>query len=77
MNKTHHSPISGDSLKIVVAVLLAVNLLLSVYVAFFKRDAVWLETLKAGGAENFSLVQQLYTSDSYKAQQTQTLNQIL
>lgn len=76
---THHTTKHkiSDSSKILVVVLLIVNILLTVYVGFFKRDAVWLETLKSGGSDNFKLVQELYTSDSYKDQQTQTLNQIL
>lgn len=76
---THHTKKNkiSDSSKILIVALLIVNLLLTIYVGFFKRDAVWLETLKSGGSDNFKLVQELYTSDSYKDQQTQTLNQIL
>jgi protein-disulfide isomerase len=56
---------------------LAINLLLGVYVAFFKTDALSLETLKAGWAENMKLAAQLYNSDVYKQQQKSTLEQIL
>jgi uncharacterized protein YpmS len=35
-------------MKMFFIALLALNLLFSVYVAFFKRDALWLETLKVG-----------------------------
>jgi len=31
-----------------VIALLAINVLLLVYVGFFKHDAVWLETMKVG-----------------------------
>lgn len=66
-----------DIEKIALMGIVGVNLLLSLYLAFFKADAVWLETLKSGGSENFNLVQQLYNSDAYKAQQKQTLEQVL
>lgn len=59
----------------VVIALLALNVLLLAYVAFFKHDAVWLETMKVGGRENMGLVQQLYNSDMYKSQQTQAIQQ--
>lgn len=65
------------NMKIFVIALLALNLLFSIYVAFFKRDAIWLETLKAGGAENMQLAKQLYTSPAYIQQQKSTLDQIL
>jgi len=61
----------------VVIALLALNVLLLAYVAFFKHDAVWLETMKVGGRENMGLVQQLYNSDTYKSQQTQAIQQVL
>jgi len=61
----------------VVIALLALNVLLLAYVAFFKHDAVWLETMKVGGRENMGLVQQLYNSDMYKSQQTQAIQQVL
>jgi hypothetical protein len=60
-----------------VIVLLVINVLLLVYVGFFKHDAVWLETMKVGGRENMTLVQQLYNSDMYKTQQTQAIQQVL
>ena len=66
-----------DIEKIALMGIVGVNLLLSLYLAFFKADAVWLETLKSGGSENFNLVKQLYKSDAYKAQQKQTLEQVL
>jgi len=55
--------------------LAVIAVLLTIYVAFFKHDAVWLETMKVGGAENMTLVQQLYNSDTYKSQQTQAILQ--
>jgi len=63
--------------KIALIGVVGLNLVLSIYLAFFKADAVWLETLKSGGSENFNLVKQLYNSDAYKAQQKQTLEQVI
>ncbi|MFA7718152.1 MAG: hypothetical protein WC875_05540, partial [Candidatus Absconditabacterales bacterium] len=60
-----------------VVLLLVLNLLLLVYIAFFKRDSLRLESLKVGGPENMTLVQQLYQSDSYKQQQTAAIQQVL
>lgn len=65
------------SMKIVFIALLVLNLLFGVYISFFKRDALWLETLKVWGAENMKLAVQLYQADSYKQQQKTTLEQIL
>ena len=61
----------------VVIALLALNVLLLAYVAFFKQDAVSLETMKVGGPQNMMLVKQLYNSDMYKTQQTQAIQQVL
>ena len=66
-----------DTLTVIIACVLVLNLILSVYTAFFKKDALWAEELKAGGADNFALVQQLYSSDTYKQQQAQQLGQYL
>lgn len=85
MNKEHTTHEShaksvvktNESMKMIVLSLLVINLILSVYVAFFKKDALWLESMKAGGSKNFGLVQQLYQNDTYKTQQAQTLNQIM
>lgn len=57
--------------------LLTLNVLLGVYIGFFKRDALWLETLKAGWTENMTMAEQLYTSPAYIQQQKSTLDQIL
>lgn len=62
---------------VLIAIFLGINLLLMIYVAFFKRDAFRLETLKVGGPENMSLVQKLYESDSYKQQQKSAIEQVL
>ena len=67
----------SESTKIIILVLLVLNLLVGVYIAFFKRDALWLETMKAGGAANMHMAQQLYTSPVYIQQQKTTLDQIL
>lgn len=58
-------------------VLLVLNVLFGMYIAFFQRDALWLETLKVWGAGNMKLAVQLYESDVYKEQQSSTLQQIL
>lgn len=67
----------SESTKIIILVLLILNLLVGVYIAFFKRDALWLETMKAGGTSNMDMAQQLYTSPVYIQQQKTTLDQIL
>lgn len=66
-----------ENMKMLVIILLVLNLLLGVYVAFFKNDALWLETLKAWGTENMVKAEQLYTSPAYIQQQKTTLDQIL
>lgn len=65
------------TMKIIFIALLALNVLFGVYIAFFKKDAYRLETLKVGGAENMKLAVQLYNADTYKQQQKSTLEQIL
>ena len=57
--------------------ILVLNLLLLVYVAFIKTDAVSLETMKVGGRANMQLVEKLYKSDAYKNQQKQAIQQVL
>ncbi|AHB40951.1 Sodium/proton antiporter [candidate division SR1 bacterium RAAC1_SR1_1] len=69
--------LNTNSLKTIGVSLLVINLILAVYIAFFKRDALWVETLKAGGSENFAMIEKLYTSESFKSQQAQTLAQVL
>lgn len=66
-----------QDMKMFVIVLLVLNVLLGVYIAFFKTDAYSLETLKAGGRENMNMARQLYKSDMYVQQQKTTLEQIL
>ena len=65
------------NMKMFLIVLLVLNLLISVYAAFFKKDAYRLETLKVGGTANMNMARQLYESDQYKQQQKATLDQIL
>jgi len=65
------------NMKMLFIALLVLNLLFGIYIGFFKRDALWLETLKVGGSENMKLAVQLYRADSYKQQQRSTLEQIL
>ena len=63
--------------KMIVKVLLVLNLLLLIYIAFIKKDAVRLETQKVWWSANMTLVQQLYNSEAYKSQQTQAIQQVL
>ncbi|EKD25025.1 MAG: hypothetical protein ACD_80C00131G0028 [uncultured bacterium (gcode 4)] len=63
--------------KMFIIVLLTLNVLLGIYIAFFKRDALWLETMKAGGSTNMNMARQLYNSPAYIQQQKSTLDQIL
>ena len=60
-----------------VIYLLSISLLVLIYIAFIKKDAVWLETLKTGGSENFGNVVKLYQSDAYKTQQTTAIEQAM
>lgn len=69
--------LDGDNSKIIIIVLLAINLLLALYISFFKKDALWLEILKSGWRENFTLVEKLYNNENFKDQQAQTLAQVL
>ena len=66
-----------DQMKLIVIAILAINILLAVYIAFFKRDALWLETMKAGWTANMNMAKQLYKSPVYIQQQKATLDQIL
>ena len=65
------------NINMLIAILLGLNILLIIYVAFFKRDALRMETLKAGGSENMTLVKQLYRSDAYNQQQKSAIEQVL
>jgi hypothetical protein len=56
---------------------LSVSLLVLIYIAFIKKDAVWLETLKTGGSDNFGKVVELYKSDAYKNQQNIAIEQAM
>ena len=66
----------GD-MKIFLIVLLALNLLVGIYIAFFKTGAYQLETMKVGWSANMKLAVQLYEADQYKQQQKTTLEGIL
>ncbi|MCX6825185.1 MAG: thioredoxin domain-containing protein [candidate division SR1 bacterium] len=66
-----------NQIKMFLIGLLVLNVLLGIYIAFFKKDAYRLETLKVGGDENMNLAVQLYNADAYKQQQKSTLEQIL
>lgn len=66
---------------ILIILLLVSNLLFNVYSLNHdkgqKLDAVSLEVMKVGGAENFALVQQLYSTQQYKDQQKQAIEAVL
>ena len=66
-----------ENMKMFVIVLLVLNVLLGIYIAFFKHDAIRLETMKAGWAQNMNMARQLYKSPVYIQQQKATLDQIL
>lgn len=61
----------------VIVGLLIINILFLAYLSFFKRDAVRLEKLKVGGAENMKLVTKLYQSEGYELQQKSAIEQVL
>jgi hypothetical protein len=79
----HHHPSSKKPLlneeqgKMLVISLLVLILIIAIYGVFFKKDSLWLETLKAGGPGNFALTEQIYSSDAYKSQQEKAINQAL
>ena len=66
-----------ENIKMLVIGLLVLNILLGVYIGFFKHDALWLETLKAWWSANMTMAEQLYRSPVYIQQQKTTLDQIL
>lgn len=66
----------SDLQKLAVALLL-LNFLLLLYIGFIKKDSYRLENLKVGWRENMSLVQKLYTSEPYVAQQKSAIQQAL
>jgi len=69
----HHE--GKKDINMVLVGLSALTVLLTLYVGFFKTDALSLETMKVGWSENMVLVQQLYNSDMYKTQQSQAIQQ--
>ena len=66
-----------NQIKMFLIAILLLNVVLGIYISFFKKDAYRLETLKVGGADNMNLAVQLYNADAYKQQQKATLEQIL
>lgn len=60
-----------------LVVLLALNILLTLFVIVRKDPSRSLEEMKAWWAENFTLVQELYSSDTYKKQQKDSITQFL
>lgn len=59
---------------LLVPVLLVINMLLLVWVLF---NQVNIEAAKVGGRENYKMVKEIYTSDSFKQQQAQQIQQAL
>ena len=66
-----------ENMKMFVIALLILNVLLGIYIAFIKHDALRLETLKAGWTANMNMARQLSESPVYIQQQKSTLDQIL
>ncbi|MFA7298836.1 MAG: hypothetical protein WC010_04290 [Candidatus Absconditabacterales bacterium] len=64
-----------ENTKLIILVLLALNVLLGIYIAFFKNDALSLETLKVGGAENMKIATELYQLPAFSAQGKQQLEE--
>ncbi len=71
------SALKWSLIKKIIVGLLAINILLVLYIAFIKTDALDLEVMKTGGKQNFNLVQKIYSSDAYVKQQRQSLDQAL
>jgi ABC-type uncharacterized transport system permease subunit len=59
---------------LLVPVLLVINLLLLVWLLC---NQLGVEANKVGGRENYRMVQQIYKSDAFKAQQKQQIEQAL
>lgn len=64
----------GKMKHFLVPVLLVINLLLVVWVLFNQMN---LEADRVGGRDNYKMVQQIYKSDAFKAQQKQQIEQAL
>lgn len=60
---------------LILVIILALNAVFLLYISFFKNDAISLESMKSGWAENFKIVQQLYQHPSYVAQQKDAIQQ--
>jgi len=59
---------------LLLCVLLVINTLMLVWVVYNQTK---LEADRVGGRDNYKMVKQIYTSDSFKAQQTQQIEQAL
>jgi hypothetical protein len=64
----------GKMSHLLVPVLLLINLLLIVWVLSNQMN---LESARVGGRDNYKMVQQIYKSDAFKAQQKQQIEQAL
>ncbi len=64
-------------LDITLVIALSVNAILLLYVAFIKTDALGLEVMKTGWAENFAIAKQYYNSEMYISQQKDAIQQWL
>lgn len=62
---------------LIVIIILVLNAIFLGYISFFKKDAISLEIMKAGGRENFEMVKQLYEHPSYISQQKDWIEQWL
>ena len=64
-----------DQMRLLILVLLALNVLFGAYIAFFKNDALSLETLKVWGAENMKMATELYQLPAFQAQNKKQFEQ--
>lgn len=74
-HQAHHA--KKNTFGIFLATIVVINVLLTLFVIFRKDAALKIEEMKVGGADNMALVQKLYESDSYKAQQKAAIEQIV
>lgn len=63
--------------ELIITIALLLNLVFLLYIAFFKKDIIDLEIMKAGWKENFKLVEKLYNNPSYISQQKESIQQWL
>jgi Tfp pilus assembly protein PilO len=67
-------PCCGKIKHLVISILVVINTLMLCFVLFNQTK---LEADKVGGRDNYKMVQQIYTSDAFKAAQQQQIQQAL